>query len=288
MPDVDKKWAERIRSGDRRVLLNQFRHEAGELRRILMEQPASFHPPWRDFRNFLADVGPSPGPAYSILAARSGPGAYRPDSVSWANRAARSPPPPLAPSSSADAQSSYSQWTMISGAPVQYGELASRYGLSFAALSAAAVAGLAPSEAIEQARIAEVETTDLGWFSQIPAHQQAFREAYRIWKLRVQPKYRAAATPKFLYLYTLIPAMARCKATLGEAGLWKPLTKSASERRDDSPAWKRFNELLPKATVIVSEFEIYRQYSLTEDIDELATRVQAAELRFRTGAAKAA
>ena len=95
------------------------------------------------------------------------------------------------------------------------------------------------------------------------------------------PKYLAAASPKFLYLHTLVLAMARCKATLDEAGCWKPLTSSGLSARDASPAWKAYNELLPKAVVILPAFEIYRQYSLTEDIDELSRRIQAAERRFR-------
>jgi hypothetical protein len=268
MSNVDSKWADRIRSGDRRVLVSQFRHEAAELRRIASEQPSSFHPPWRDFRCFLADVGPSPGPAYR-LQRQNRTATYRPGEVVWR----------LSGETSGEGgETTRSDWTMITGMPQGTGvALELPRHLAFAA-------AMNPAERIDAgAALAAVDIGDLSWFSPSANHQQAFRLAYLAWSAHVQPKYRSAATPQFLYLFTLIPAMARAKATLEAEGLWKPLTKTAQEQRDDHPAWKRFNELLPKATMIAAGFEIYRQYSMTEDIDELNARIGAAELRFRTG-----
>ena len=280
MSKVDKKWAERIRAGDRRALVRQFSHEAGELQRILAEHPEAVHLPWRDFRHFLADVGPSPGPAYRLLSTEA-VAAYGPDRVHWALRssAQKKPPPPPPPQSP---NSSSSQWTMIAGMPVQNAELSARLGVSSAAISAAVNAGCDMEALVARAEDAQTQVVDLDWFSESAAHQQAFRQAYLAWRLRISPRYHGAATPQFLYLYMLLPAMAQCKATLVEAGQWNPLTQQVLEARDNSAAWKRFNELLPKAMTVLGGFEIYRQYSLTEDIADLSERVIAAERRFRT------
>ena len=281
MASVDKRWAERIRAGDRRALERQFKHEAGELQRLVSAQPQAVHPPWRDFRCFLADVGPSPGPAYRLVSTDAG-GAYGPGAVKWALQAGALKMAPAPPPSSAN--SSHSQWTMIAGMPVQYSELPARLGLSFEALSAAISAGCPIEELVARAGEAQTHVADLAWFSDSSEHQKAFRNAYLAWRMRISPRYHSAATPQFLYLFMLLPSMARCKTTLVEAGQWNPLTRQALEARDASPAWKRFNEMLPKAMAVLGSFEIYRQYSLTDDIAELSERVTAAELRFRTGA----
>ena len=284
MSAVDKKWAERIRGGDRRALERQFKHEAGELQRIVSEHPQGVHPPWRDFRCFLADVGPSPGPAYKLLGDASC-GGYGPGEARWVLQSSKlkaAPPPPPATS-----HSSHSQWTMIAGMPVPYSELPARLGLSFSALSAAISAGCPIEELVARAGEAQAQVVDLTWFSESVIHQKAFRDAYMAWRLRISPRYHGAATPQFLYLFMLLPTMARCKATLVDADLWNPLTRQALEARDASPAWKRFNELLPKAMTVLGSFEIYRQYSLTDDIAELSERVTTAERRFRTGVAEA-
>ena len=282
MSGVDKKWAARIRGGDRRALERQFKHEAGELQRIISESSRELHPPWLDFRCFLADVGPSPGPAYRLVSATDK--GFRPEEVRWALQAAKLKPAPQPPPSTAN--SSHSQWTMIAGMPVAYSELPARLGLSFAAMSAAISAGCPIEELVARAGEAQARVADLAWFSESPLHQKAFREAYTAWRLRISPRYQGAATPQFLYLFMLLPTMARCKASLVEADLWNPLTRQVLEARDASAAWKRFNELLPKAMVVLGSFEIYRQYSLTDDIAELSERVTAAERRFRTGVAE--
>ncbi len=127
---------------------------------------------------------------------------------------------------------------------------------------------------------------DLAWFSESAAHRQAFRDAYLAWRRRVSPGHKDAATPQFLYLFMLLPTMARCKATLLQDGLWDPVARQARDLRDASAVWIRFNELLPKAMVVLQGFDIYRQYSLTDEIAELSERVIDEERRFRSGAAE--
>lgn len=277
---VDPKWAERIRASDRRALARQFNHEACELHRLLSNEQHEVPAAWRDFRQFLADVGPSPGPRFHLQRRDGGSGPYRAGAVAWMigrgdAQAARQAAPP------ADPGSTYSQWTMVAGMPVQHSELPSRLGTSFGAISAAVAAGSSLDAVSLRAREAAADVADLGWLSPQEAHQETFRKAYVAWRLKVQPRYQAAATPQFLYLHTLVLAMARCKTVLADAGLWKPLTATAANARDASPAWKTYGELLPKAMTTLAGFEIYRQYSLTEDIDELSQRVEAAERRFR-------
>ncbi len=276
---VDPKWADRVRVGDRRALLSQFSHEARELKRIVAEYPQGVHPLWMDFRQFLADVGPSPGPSYRLVPSDiSKAGSYRPGGVRWATRAnltkAQQPLPP-------QPRPVHAQWTMLAGMPIQYAELPERLGLSFATISAALAENGdldALAQGVEGARDAIAE---LEWFSSSTSHQQAFREAFMAWRLRVSPRYRPAATPKFLYLYMLLPAMAEAKATLAKVGLWAPQTREMVERRDASYTWRRFNEMLPKTAATIAEFEIYRQFSLIDDIETLSERVVAAERQFR-------
>ncbi len=279
---VDTKWAARIRDGDRRALARQFSHEASELRRILLESPEGVHPPWADFRRFLADVGPSPGPAYRLTPTGAGAKTpYRPGEVRWAQK-----PPAAAVVVSAPARQPraiYSQWTMLAGHPVEYGELPARLGVPFKTISAATGAGCSLDDLAVQIAEAKDEVADLSWFSASPARQQAFRGAFLSWRLKVQVGYRKAATAKFLYLYTLLPAMAQSRTALVAAGYWRPRTLEVRDLRDASAPWKRFNELQPRAQAILADFEIYRQYSLVDDIDELSARVVAAERRFREG-----
>ncbi len=278
MAGVDRKWAERIRAGDARALTRQFRHEAGELRRLLMDVARPVTPSWRDFRHFLADVGPSPGPAYELQPLTSAE-AWGPDNAAWILRPkAVKPLPPKAPSSPG---SSYSQWTMLAGMPVEYGDLPAKLGLSFSDISAVIAVGGSLEGMAAPATDGEEDSVELDWFSDSPSHRQAFRQAYLAWRARVQVRYRRAATPKFLYLYMLAPAMAQAKASLEKEGLWTPHTPAGVARRDASAAWKRFNELLPKAVDIVAGFELYRQYSLTQDIGDLSAQVVAAEARLR-------
>ena len=141
-------------------------------------------------------------------------------------------------------------------------------------------------ELVAQAGDAEAQVADLAWFSESAAHQQAFRDAYLAWRRRIPPRHKDAATPQFLYLFMLLPTMARCKATLVEDGLWDPVARQARDLRDASAVWIRFNELLPKAMVVLQGFDVYRQYSLTDQIAELSERIIKEERRFRSGAAE--
>jgi hypothetical protein len=277
---VDPKWAERIRGSDRRALARQFHHEARELHRLLSQEQHRVPAAWRDFRCFLADVGPSPGPRFHLQ--RTGPagGPYRSGEVTWTvGRNDGGPAPAQAPP--VDPATTYSQWTMVAGMAMQHSELPTRLGVGYGAISSAVAQGSTLDEVARCAQAARAEVEDLSWLSPQEAHQETFRKAYVAWRLKVRPKYLSAATPRFLYLHTLVLAMARCKAVLAEAGLWKPLTPLTVSARDASPAWKTYNELLPKAMTTMAGFDIYRQYSLTEDIEELGERIEAAERRFR-------
>ena len=279
MAAVDRKWAERIRAGDGRALARQFEHEVSELRSVAREHCGDVPRAWQDFRAFLADVGPSPGPAFRLQKVDPG----RPldgGNAHWAaNRKATVEDIPARPPSSPG--SSASDWTLMAGLGVDYADIPERFGVSFASLAAAVNGGVPLDDVLANLRKARDEVTSLGWFSENPQHQQAFRHAFLAWRLKVQPRHAGDATPRFLYLYMLLPTMAACRATLAEAGLWGPKTPSATFERDEHPGWRRFNELLPKATAIVRGFESYRQYSLIDDIDELAVRITAAELRLR-------
>ena len=282
MPNVDAAWAARIRCGDMRALVRQFRHEAAELHRLLTHCQRDVPPSWRDFRTFLADVGPSPGPKFCLERIGRAYGSYGPGQVEWRLRR-HMPSFGVASSDSIDPSTIHSQWTMISGFPVQYADMPRELGLSFSTISQACRDGMNVEAVVASARLASVEASDLSWVSPQKAHQEVFRRAYIAWRLKVQPRYLEAATPKFLYLHTLVTAMAQLRAALLAEDLLTPLSESRQRARDVDPRWKSLNELTPKAVFLLSSFHAYQSYSLPSDLEGLDRRVQAAERRFRQG-----
>ncbi|WP_158917133.1 hypothetical protein [Caulobacter sp. S45] len=253
-----------------------FKLESAEHRRIVFDRNAKFPDVWRDFRSFLLSVGPCPGEHYR-LAATLGERAYGDDSR-WEHKGAKrpaAPPPPPSP------ETTYSQWTMISGQPVEVAKLSTSLGVPFSSIAAALNAGRQPDELVKQSDVASALLGDINWFSAEPQHQDAFRQAFRAWHMKVNPRFAEMATPKFLYLYILLPDMIRCKTALADTDLWDPPTEWQKRLRDASPIWKRYCELFPKAQLAAQEFKTYRQYSLTSQLEDLWTRIQSTEARFR-------
>jgi hypothetical protein len=279
---VDAGWARRIRSGDARALVRQFKHEAAELHRLLTYSQRDVPSSWRDFRMFLAEVGPSPGPKFRLERVGPASGPLKAGGVEWRPRtAATTARAASTAAGTAEAGSSYSQWTMISGFPIQYADVPRELGVSFSALSQACRDGMSLEAVAASARMSNTETADLSWVSTQEAHQDVFRRAFVAWRLKVQPRYQGAATPKFLYLHTLVTAMAQIRAALLAEDLWAPLSDSRRSMRDGDPRWKSLNELTPKAISLLAAFDAYRGYQLPSDLHDLDVRIQMAERRFR-------
>jgi hypothetical protein len=278
-PTLPPGWAARIAKLQLRTLLIEFTLEAAEHRRIVFDRNAKFPESWRDFRQFLLLLGPAPGEHYRVMPTVGEKG-YDQRSR-WEHKSAKrqAQPNPASRQSSPDA--TYSQWTMMAGKPIEYTTLSRTLNVPFENMAVALNAGRSPDEIVQQSSVATTMSLQMDWFSSDQQRQDAFRGAYRAWHMKVEGRFSGAATPKFLYLYILLPEMIRCKATLLEADLWDPLSERHRSMRDASPAWKRYCELFPKAQVAVQEMDIYRQYSLTSQLEDLWTRVETAEKRFR-------
>jgi hypothetical protein len=278
-PALPPGWAERIGDMKLRALLIDFKLEAAEHRRVVFDRNAKFPETWKDFREFLLRVGPIPSEHHRI-GPTSGERGYS-EASRWEHKSAKRPVPP--PPKLATPETVYSQWTMISGQPIEYTALSTALGVPFSNMAAALNAGQSPDQVVQQSRVAATLVQDMSWFSSDAKRQDAFRMAFRAWHMKVDQRFSTAATPKFLYLYSLLPDMMRCKSELVDADLWNPLSERHKSMRDASPTWKRYCELFPKAQVAVQEMDIYRQYSLTSQLEDLWDRVRDAETRFRGG-----
>ncbi|MGC1303095.1 MAG: hypothetical protein WA840_12030 [Caulobacteraceae bacterium] len=276
--DLAPAWVKRVENMKLRDLMIAFKLEAAEHRRIIFDRSAKFPEAWRDFRGFLLGVGPCPSEHHRV-APTTGERGYDADSR-WKPKGAKRTGPAAAQRPAPDAV--YSQWTAIGGKPVEYTTLSTSLGVPFSSVAVALNAGRKPDEIVQQSDVATTLVQEMGWFSSDSERQDAFRRAFRAWHMKVDERFANMATPRFLYLYILLPDMIRCKTALVEADLWDPLTDRQRHLRDASPLWKRYYELFPKAQVAVQDFDIYRQYSLTSQIEDLWTRVEATERKFRS------
>jgi hypothetical protein len=278
-PTLPLGWAERIAKLQLRALLIEFRQEAAEHRRIVFDRNAKFPEGWRDFRQFLLALGPAPSEHYRV-APTVGEKGYDQRSH-WEHKSTKRQPPVRPPPPTSSPDHTYSQWTMMAGRPIEYTTLSRTLNVPFENMAVALNAGRSPDDIVQQSSVATTMSLQMDWFSTDEKRQDAFRSAYRAWHMKIEGRFSTAATPKFLYLYILLPEMIRCKATLLEADLWDPLSERHRSMRDASPAWKRYCELFPKAQVAVQEMDIYRQYSLSTQLEDLWSRVETAEKRFR-------
>jgi len=142
-------------------------------------------------------------------------------------------------------------------------------------------------ELVQHAEIAEtLAQGDPDWLA--ADRRDAFMMGYRMWHMQVQPRFAAAASPAFLYLFSALPGMLKARDSLVELGLWNPATQKAKAERDIHPLWRRFTDSAVRVESARQEFAIYKQYSLWTEIDELWARVKLAEDRFRKAAPSSA
>lgn len=271
------------RAMPQRDLMIKYRLEAAEHRRILFERGSGMSPSWQNFRQFLADMGPTPSPQHIVTRLAAGDLTYAPGKVSWMHRD-RQPVPfdPLATLASRP-QTSLGQWTNIRGKSVEFSDLAKHLGVPFEVMSVAMRNSGSAEEMVQKASIAEtlVRSDEAVWLA--PERRDAFFKAYRMWHMQVLPRYAAAATPAFLYLYSALPTMVKARDGLIELNLWNPPTDKGRRERAEHPLWRRFGDVMVRVEAARVEFEIYKQYSLYTQINELWVRVQQTEVRFRTG-----
>jgi hypothetical protein len=285
VPEATLRHVADARALDQKQLMAKYRHEAAEHRRIVFGRGSGIDPSWRNFRQFLADMGPAPDGNHLITRVTPGDLTYAPGKCAWIHRD-RQPALTSTPIEPAPPRT-FGMWASVAGQPVEYATLAKRLGVPFDAMAVALRSGQSPDELVEQATVAEAlmsgSSNDANWLPVEKDRRDAFFTAYRMWHMQVHPRFAAAATPAFLYLYSALPGMKKTRDALIAIGLWNPPTAQGRQQRSAHDLWRRYCDAMMRVEGARAEFPIYRQYSLTDEIDELWSRVHQAEQRFRAG-----
>ena len=270
------------RTMDQKQLMAKYRYEASEHRRILMSRGSGLDPLWREFRRFLADMGPAPDTDHIVTRVIAGTLTYAPGKCAWIRR--DNQPKPLPPTE-APAGPTFGVWTSIDGKPIEYGGLARQLGVTTESMTGAMRSGQTPESLVERAAITQSlsnsAASDIGWMPQEKEKREAFLMAYRMWHMQVGSRFATSATPAFLYIYSALPGMIETRDELIGLDLWDPPTERGRQLRSQHNLWRRFCESMMKVESARTDFAIYKQYSLTHQLDDLWARVQQAEARFR-------
>lgn len=285
VPQATPRHVADARALDQKQLMTKYRHEAAEHRRILFGRGSGMDPSWRNFRQFLADMGPAPDPEHLVTRVTPGDLTYAPGKCAWIHRDRQ---PALAqPAPESPPARTFGLWANVGGQPVEYASLAKRLGVPFEAMAVALRTGQSPEEMVQQAQVAEQlmggSAADASWLPPERERREAFFTAYRMWHMQVHQRYAAAATPSFLYLYSALPGMKKTRDALISLGLWNPPTEQGRQERSAHDLWRRYCDSMLRVEGARAEFAIYKQYSLTDQLDELWARVRQAEERFRAG-----
>jgi hypothetical protein len=263
-------------------LHQEYKHEAAEHRRILFERGSGLYAAWKDFRNFLQDLGPAPSDEHMATRLMAGDLTYGPGRVAWMHRSfQRAPVNPLAKITPKSGES-YSQWLTVQGTTIEFTDLARALGVPFEAMAVALRSGTTPDQLVKQASIAEtLAQAPSPWLSD--ERRDAFMVGYRMWHMQIQPAYAAEASPGFLFIFGALPNMLKIKSSLLEIGLWDPPTQKGKEERQNHDLWRRYCENMARIESARVDIAPLRQYSLASEIEELWEHVKKLERRFRTG-----
>ena len=263
-------------------LLQDYKHEAAEHRRILFERGSGLSPLWKSFRSFLQDLGPAPSGEHLATRLMAGDLTYGPGRVAWIHRSfARAPVNPLAKFTPKSGES-HSQWVTVNGTLIEFTDLARTLGVPFEAMAVALRNHVTPDQLVKQASIAEtLASAPSPWMSD--ERRDAFMTGYRMWHMQIQPAYAAEASPGFLFVFGSLPNLMKLKQSLVEINLWDPPTEKGKEERRNHDLWRRYCESMTRIESARSEIGPLRQYSLQTQIDEMWEYVKKLERRYRTG-----
>ena len=281
---------------EQKDLAAAYPHEAAEHRKILFARGSGMCATWSNLRQFLTDMGPAPDPDYLATRLVAGDLTYAPGKTAWMHRdrqpqlidrSAFITPRARANGANPEGDSGDSggsgRWTSVRGQPVEYDTLAGHLGVPVDTMAAALRNKSNADDLVQHASVAEaLSQGDSPWLA--PERRDAFMMGYRMWHMQVQPKFAAAATPAFLYLFSALPGMIKARDGLIQEELWQPATDLGRRKREIHPLWRKFNESMVRVEAARLEFAIYRQYSLTTELDDLWGRVKLAEERFRRSA----
>ncbi|MBV9509164.1 MAG: hypothetical protein JO303_02640 [Caulobacteraceae bacterium] len=261
-------------------LQGKYGQEVAEHRRILFSRGSGMCPAWKDFRQFLIDLGPAPGEDYVVARMVAGELSYAPGKAAWFPRDRQPVLVDRTATLKARAPGAAGQWVKVRGKEVEYSTLAQSLGVPMGLMAQALRGEQTAEDFVEQAEVGDVLCQQkTPWLP--PGKREAFLAAFRLWHMQVQPKFATAATPAFLFLYSALPGMIALRDQLAAAEAWEPITQKGKAAREAHPAWARFCELMTRVEAARGDFAVYRQFSLTRQLDEMWVRIQQAEQRFR-------
>jgi hypothetical protein len=271
-----------VAAAQRSEIVQEYKHEAAEHRRILFERGSGLSPPWKDFRVFLNDIGPAPSQEHLVMRLMAGDLTYAPGKVAWIHRSfQRAPVNPLA-RVAAKSGDSYSQWVTVQGRQVEFTDLAKALGVPFEAVAVALRNNITPEQLIQQASIAQtLSEAPSPWMSD--ERREAFMTGYRMWHMLILPPYAADATPGFLFLFGGLPHMLTIKKQLADLDLWDPPTQRGKEQRENHDLWRRYCENIARMESARVEISPLKQYSLSTEVEPMWEHVKKLERRYRTG-----
>lgn len=273
---VDRaKFAEEVKTLPMPDLMKQFAREAGIHRNMLLRRGTGLSPAWRDLRKFLLDLGPCPSDAHALGFVSDDDVTYAPGRAKWMPQA--------------DVIAQEARLAEVGARAVAEAQAADwrrnpkKNNLLPPRAAPKAVDPAKPSAPVERTDAGLLIDINSAWLPADPERRDAFLKIYRAWHGQVLPQYSRSATPAFLFAFSALPVLKKCRDDLSELDLWDPLTQAGHEAKEVHPAWKKYCEFLPRASAALQEIGTYSDYSIFSQLDDLIDRVVKAEQRFRQG-----
>lgn len=273
---VDRaKFTEEVKTLPMPDLMKRFAREAGIHRNMLLRRGTGLSPTWRDLRRFLLDLGPCPSDDHLLGFTSDDDVTYAPGRAKWmpSKDVAAQEARQAEVGARALAEAQAADWRRN---PKKNALLPPR-----AAPKAAEPAR--PAAAVERTDASLLIDETSPWLPADAERRDAFLKIYRAWHGQVLAQYTRSATPAFLYAFSALPVLKKCRDDLTELDLWDPLTEAGHQAKEVHPAWKKYCEFLPRASAALQEIGTYSDYSIFSQLDELIERVVKAEQRFREG-----
>jgi hypothetical protein len=255
-------WAPRINALNQIQLFNEFPHEA-QIQRDLIVSGAPVPTTWRQFRQFLYDVGPCPaegGPWILAMIDDNSGRLYERGKVRWAN-----PNEPDVFYWRKAEDSSQGGWNRPP--PNRQAQ---------AEESIAALLGEMPD--LPEDTTAQEMVNE--WLPDDEEKRQIFQDSFRLWRSILPPRNRRRARPQFLFLYITLEVMKEAREELLAAGLWSDIPDTQSDAFNH-PAWKRYMDQLAKAQMALAFLPEFSGYSLFSQLDVLHEQVVRSEQQLR-------
>jgi hypothetical protein len=261
--------------------MTRFRREADVHRTIMLRRGTGVASEWKQFRQFLLDVGPCPDD-HELIPFFDHEKSFGPGRVRWAPRGTKPKVTLKAAPPASASTGGYGQWTTLGGQTVSYSKLSDKLNTPLQPILQALNTGATADGVAREVRAADALVNDKAiWLPGDEKRREGFFMAFRAWRLQVRPELMAHATPAFLFLYSVLPVMRDSRDELMRLDLWKPLTHSKWSAREAHIAWKRYCEMYPRAQTAMAEVRGFSSYSVESELDLICTRIVEAEKKMR-------